>query len=168
MNRTIRGAELLLLAAATIAYDLIISQFLTGAGYLDLSLVFTLYIGSYSPPVKTAICGTALGLLQDALPSGLYLGLNGFTKTVLGFGVAKLSRWIVWDRIAICSLVVGLLSLLDRLLVQLLLKLGDQPFYRGFWSDWMVGGIVTGLAGSLLFRLLDRIRTRPKWWREEN
>ena len=159
--------RLLPLAIAVVAYDLVIAQILKGALYLDLPLIFTLYVGFYSPPLKAGVCGTAFGLLQDALPSGLYLGLNGLLKTLLGFGIATVSRWVAWDRIATCFTIVGLASLLDRLTAQLLLGMGGQPFYQGFWFDWIAGGVLTGVVGGLLFRLLDRIRTQPQWWRKK-
>lgn len=55
-----------------------------GIGAVDLVLVVVVYIALTGGPVAGLLAGTAGGLVQDALSSGI-LGMGGLAKTVVGF-----------------------------------------------------------------------------------
>src|SRR5262245_58956793 len=58
-------------------------------GYFDLPLVFSVYYGfTLGRPMASIPIGSALGLMQDSL-SGLAMGTNGFSKTLIGFVAAS-------------------------------------------------------------------------------
>ncbi|MCZ6877848.1 MAG: rod shape-determining protein MreD, partial [Acidobacteria bacterium] len=96
MNETIRNSEVVLLLAATAVAEIVFANYFPAALYLDLSLVLALYIGWNSSPAKGAVRGFTFGLLKDAI-SGIYLGLNGLSKTLMGFGGSYLSKWLVLE-----------------------------------------------------------------------
>jgi len=113
LNETLRNSEVVLLLAATAVAEIVFANYLPVALYLDLSLVLALYIGWNSSPAKGAVSGFAFGLLQDAI-SGIYLGLNGLSKTLMGFGGAYLSKWLLLEGLPARCVLIGLLSVVDE------------------------------------------------------
>lgn len=134
------------------------------ARYLDLPLIFVLYIGWNSNPLTGAASGTLFGLIQDVVYD-LYLGLNGLSKTLMGFCGAYLSRWVPLEEGSLRPLLFALLSLLDSCLVWSLLTLLTLPVKPGFWAEAMVRSMVTALVAEVVFRIYDRIKSPPKDFR---
>ena len=133
--------------------------------YLDLPLVLTLYVGWHSSPVKGAGCGVAFGWLQDAI-SGIFLGLNGLSKTLLGFGGSYLSRWLVLDApLSKCAMLAGLCVLDNAVVVGMGALLG-QPVPQGIWLRSAIEVPVTGIAGALICGIYDRFKFPPKDFRQ--
>src|SRR5712691_9118042 len=57
--------------------------------YFDLPLIFSVYYGfTLGKPVASTFIGSGLGLMQDSL-SGAAMGMNGFSKTLIGFLAAS-------------------------------------------------------------------------------
>jgi rod shape-determining protein MreD len=78
-------------AAALAAIVIAIAIQTTLAGYMfrgstaiDLVLIVVVYVALKSGPVTGLLAGTAAGLIQDALSSGI-LGIGGLAKTIVGF-----------------------------------------------------------------------------------
>src|SRR2546425_6995289 len=58
-------------------------------GYFDLPLIFSVYYGfTLGKPIASIFIGSGLGLMQDSL-SGVGMGVNGFSKTLIGFLAAS-------------------------------------------------------------------------------
>ena len=101
--------------------------------YLDLPLVLVIYIGWYSRPAKAAICGSAFGLLADAFLR-ILLGLNGVSKTTIGFVTAYVNRWVMIGGFLpaiVCDRPP--LTLLDNFIVFCMLELLSQLSEGGLW-----------------------------------
>ena len=114
------------------------------------ALIFALYIGWYSSPARGAICGIGFGLLQDAI-SGIYLGLNGLTKTLMGFGASYLSKWLLMEGLLARCVLIALLSLADDLLVVGMRALVGQTIQQEIWLRILIRVPVTGVAGGFSF-----------------
>lgn len=56
-----------------------------GPGAVDLVLVAVVYVALTSGPVTGLFCGTAAGLIQDALVASPVIGIGGLAKTIVGF-----------------------------------------------------------------------------------
>src|SRR5437762_5478750 len=57
-------------------------------GYFDLPLICSVYYGfTLGNPIASIVIGSSLGLMQDSL-SGVVLGANGLSKTLIGFVAA--------------------------------------------------------------------------------
>lgn len=148
----------------TAAAENIFANFFTAALYLDLPLVLALQVGWYSSPTRGAISGTAFGLLQDAA-SGIYLGLNGVSKAVLGFSGSYLSKWLVLEGfLARCLLIAGLTAL-DKGIVTGMTALLGQPIQQDIWSRTLIEMPVTGVAGGIIFQLYERLKFPRKDFR---
>jgi rod shape-determining protein MreD len=126
---------------------------------VDWSLIAVLYVGWYSPPLKGAVVGILFGLAKDHL-FGIYLGLNGLSKTLVGFGGSYLNRLLAPDAGTTRLGLIAILALTDKLVVWGLLLLLGQPV-RIFWLDIVVGAALTGVLGELVFQLCDRYKFPP-------
>src|SRR4029453_242173 len=58
--------------------------FVRGTVAVDLVLVAVVYVALTYGPVTGLFCGTAAGLAQDALSTGV-IGIGGLAKTIVGF-----------------------------------------------------------------------------------
>jgi rod shape-determining protein MreD len=127
-------------------------------------LVFVLYVGWRSTPLRAAFVGTVFGLLQDYL-FGIPLGLNGLSKTLLGFVAGYLSRWTTPELgVARVVLLVGL-ALMDRSIILGTLLLLGQRIPSPPALELTAAAALTGLLGEVFFRLYDKIRFPPKDFR---
>ncbi len=164
MNETIGKKEIAVLLAITAVVGSVFTSYIPGAVYLDLPLVFTLYVGWYSSPTKGAACGAMFGWLQDAV-FGMFLGLNGSSKTILGFMGAYLSKWLVLEQLFARFVMLGLLSILDNGMVAGIAIILGQPLPHGFWLRALIEIPVTGVAGGIIFQVYDRMKLPRKDFR---
>jgi rod shape-determining protein MreD len=115
-------------------------------------------------PVAGLLLGTAAGLVQDSLSSGI-IGVGGLSKTVVGFvaGVlgtqfivtAPLSRFLVFvmSTFLNAAIFMGLYTALD-------LRHFPNPWASVF-SQAVANGLV-GVVGAQLVELLPGLRDRRK------
>ena len=159
-------AALAAIAAALALQTTLASLVIRGTAALDLVLIVVVYLGLVSGPVAGSLLGTAAGLVQDALSSGI-IGVGGLAKAVVGFvaGVlgtqfivtAPLSRFLVFMLCTAIHAVVfmGLYILLD-------LRQFDSP-YAAVTSQ-AIGNAVLGVMGAQVVEWLpglwDRRRAR--------
>lgn len=154
------------LAAALVLQTLLAGLVIHGAAAVDLVLVVVVYVALSSGPITGLLAGTAAGLAQDALSSGV-LGIGGLAKTVVGFGAgvvgtqfivsAPLSRFVVFvlATLAHAVLFMGLYVLLD---------LRSFPAPYAAVATQAVGNGFVGVVGFQLIEwvpgMADRRRTR--------
>ena len=125
--------------------------------HLDLPLILVIYIGWYSRPAKAALCGSAFGLLADAFLR-ILLGLNGVSKTTIGFVTAYVNRWVLIGGFLPRLFVICSLTLLDNLIVFCMLEVLSQPLRENFGSYALIRVAVTSLVGVGIFRVYDWLK----------
>ncbi|MEE2822544.1 MAG: rod shape-determining protein MreD [Acidobacteriota bacterium] len=157
LKRTIQNSEVMILLVLTAATEIILVNYLPVALCLDLPLIFALYIGWHSSLARGAVCGSMFGWIQDAI-LGVYLGINGFSKTLGSFGISYLSRWITMDSLLARCILVGLMSLFDDLLVMGMRTFLGQTVQQEIWLQVFLGVPVTGLVGGGFFFAYDRLQ----------
>jgi rod shape-determining protein MreD len=121
----VKAAGVVLAIIVALALQTTLARFvIRGTVALDLVLVVVVYVALTSGPVTGMLAGTAAGLVQDALSSGV-IGIGGLAKTIVGFlaGVigtqfivtASLPRFVVFFGATVVHAVVfmGLYVLLD-------------------------------------------------------
>ena len=157
-------AALVAIAAALALQTTLASLVIRGTAALDLVLIVVVYVSLVSGPVRGLLLGTAAGLIQDALSSGI-IGVGGLAKTVVGFvtGVlgtqfivtAPLSRFLVFVMATAlhAAIFMGLYALLD-------LRQYDQP-YAAVLSQ-AVGNGFLGVVGAQIVELLPTLRERRR------
>jgi rod shape-determining protein MreD len=104
------------------------------------------------------------GLVRDNL-LGVYLGLNGLSKTLLGFAASYLNRWVDSESRWVRPAILILLSFSDRIIVSGTLLLLGQSLPPSIWIYTASEAVATGAVGELFFRFYDRIKLPPKNFR---
>jgi rod shape-determining protein MreD len=157
-------AALAAIAAALALQTTLASLVIRGTAALDLVLIVVVYIALMFGPVTGLLAGSAAGLVQDSLSSGI-IGIGGLAKTVVGFvaGVlgtqfivtAPLSRFVVFVLATILhsAIFMGLYSLLE-------IRQFDAP-YAAVLSQ-SVGNGFLGVVGAQLVELLPGFRERRR------
>lgn len=80
-----RAAGVLIAIALALALQTTLARFLVGGtAAIDLVLVVVVYVALSFGPVTGMLTGSAAGLIQDALSSGV-LGIGGLAKSIVGF-----------------------------------------------------------------------------------
>lgn len=156
--------SLLAIAAALALQTTLASLVIRGTAALDLVLIAVVYLALISGPVTGLLLGSAAGLVQDALSSGI-IGIGGLAKTVVGFvaGVlgtqfivtAPLSRFVVFVLATVlhAGVFMGLYTLLG-------LRQFDDPWVAVVTQA--VGNGFLGVVGAQVIELLPGLRDRRK------
>lgn len=157
-------AALAAIAAALALQTTLASLVIRGTAALDLVLIVVVYLALMTGPVTGLLLGSAAGLIQDSLSSGI-IGVGGLAKTIVGFvaGVlgtqfiltAPLSRFVVFVMATIlhATVFMGLYVLLD-------LRQFDSP-YSAVLSQ-AVGNGFLGVVAAQLVELLPGLRARRR------
>ena len=159
---SLAGAAILFLLCSLI--EVLEGKILPPALHVHCLFIAVLYLAWYATPLKGAVAGSLLGLVEDYL-FGFYLGLNGLSKTLIGFFIPYLSRWTSADLGAMRPLLITGIALLDRGIVYGILYLLTQRVPETSIAAILSSAIVTGLAGDALFRLYDKFRFPPSNFR---
>jgi rod shape-determining protein MreD len=158
------AAALAAIAAALALQTTLASLVIRGTAALDLVLIVVVYIALITGPVTGLLLGSAAGLIQDALSSGV-IGIGGLAKTVVGFvaGVlgtqfivtAPLSRFIVFVLATAlhATIFMGLYMLLE-------IRQFESP-YAAVMSQAIGNGLL-GVVGAQLVEILPGLRERRR------
>lgn len=127
---------------------------------LDLPLIIVIYFGlSQREPIRGLGIGMVAGLLQDGLSHGP-LGMNGLTKTVIGFLASSVSGRVEVDFAPLRIAALLSFSVLNLLAFVILEKL----FYadRFSWSNFhfLHSPLLNAAVGFPIFLLADRFRRK--------
>ena len=72
-----------------------LARFLVGGtAALDLVLVVVVYVALTTGPVSGMLAGSAAGIIQDALSSGV-IGIGGLAKSIVGFVVGVIGQQFI-------------------------------------------------------------------------
>ena len=160
-----RKLEIGLLLLLTAGVESFFASYFPEGLYLDLPLVWALYIGWYSSPAKGAACGLVFGWIHDVV-SGVLLGMNGFSKTLVGFGGAYLNKWLVMDSWFSKCFLIGFLSIFDNVMIVVMGNLLGQHVPSDILKRSIIEAIVTGIAGMAIFEAYDYLKSPIKDFRQ--
>jgi rod shape-determining protein MreD len=140
------------------------SLVIRGTAALDLVLIVVVYIAIITGPVSGVLIGSAAGLVQDSLSSGI-IGIGGLSKTVVGFVAGLLGTQFIVTAPLSRFLVFVLSTLLNAavfmgLYAGLGLRQFDDP-----WAPVLsqaVGNGFLGVVGAQLIEMLPGLRDRRK------
>jgi rod shape-determining protein MreD len=85
----------------------------------DLILIIILYLSLLKGPQVGSITGFSFGLLQDVL-SGMFLGSNALTKTLLGFILGSIGKRLYANSLLLQIIFVFILTFLNEALLAIL------------------------------------------------
>ena len=128
--------------------------------YMDLFLLFAVYVGLIAGPLAAEYSGFLAGITQDILGHSPVpaLGINGFSKTVLGFAVSLTNRYLVLDSTWLRLLTVLCASFFNSAIIGSLLYILGQSVPARFAQTALVQAACASAAAAVLFRVTDRIR----------
>lgn len=128
--------------------------------YVDLPLVITIYFAlGRRNPVQGMLLGATLGLLQDAMTHQA-IGLNGITKTVVGYLAASVGVRIDEGSLMVRVILNVGLSLLSSALYLFIFEqlLGlDKEWH---WVTELLRGLGNALMALAFYPLLDRLQVK--------
>ncbi|HEY2933708.1 MAG TPA: rod shape-determining protein MreD [Acidobacteriota bacterium] len=129
--------------------------------YVDLFLLYSVYAGLMMQQVSAAYSGFLAGALQDLL-SGFPIGVNGFSKTILGFGIATVNRYVILDSLWVRLGAVLAASLINSAVLACLLYTLEQSIPVHFFQTSVIQATSNSMAALILFQIADRIRRGGK------
>jgi rod shape-determining protein MreD len=91
----VKAAAVLVAIALALALQTTLTRFLVGgSAAVDLVLVAVVYVALTTGPVGGMFAGSAAGLIQDALSSGV-IGIGGLAKAIVGFLVGAVGQQFI-------------------------------------------------------------------------
>jgi rod shape-determining protein MreD len=127
--------------------------------YLDLFLVAAVAFGVVRGRMTGMFTGTVGGLIQDAFSGGV-LGLNGLSKTTVGYLAGVVSRWLIIRGWAARFLFFFVASAFDLLILAAVGMAIERPAVIGEGVSALILCAGNGLVGALVLGLMDRNRTQ--------
>lgn len=122
----------------------------------DLPLALIYIIGLLTGPTEASLAGMGIGLVQD-IGSASLVGMNGFTRGLIGLGAGFLGRRVL--DIASPSNVIFLaaFSLMEGIVISMFMQIfyGTVPFFSMFFSCMVPQALYTGLLGTLMLRFIS-------------
>lgn len=130
----------------------------------DLLLVLCVLAGLAFGPREGLGVGLAAGLLQD-LAAGRFLGLFTLAGTGVGYLAGLAAQKVYRDRFVAPFLAGFGATLLQRVVILLILKLGGVPTGSALWPGWLWGEALINAAAALA--LLGPALHLERWLRSE-
>jgi rod shape-determining protein MreD len=153
----VKAAAILVAIALAIATQTALARFLVGGSVaVDLVLVVVVYVALTTGPVTGMLAGSAAGLIQDTLSSGI-VGIGGLAKSVVGFltgafgqqfiVTAALPRLVMFvvATIVHAAMFIGLYVLLD-------LRAFPSP-----WTAVTTQALTNALVGIVAFTIIESL-----------
>jgi rod shape-determining protein MreD len=128
---------------------------------LDLPLIAVIFFAvARRNPILGAISGAAIGLVEDAL-TGLPIGINGISKTIIGYAASSIGLQVDVDNLTTRILMNFGFSLLQSGLLFLIQRyLLGMAAYKPLWLHELYRALFNTLVALPLFMLLDRTKQR--------
>ena len=152
-----KGFGILLAIALALALQTTLARFLVaGTAAIDLVLVVVVYVALTTGPGTGMLAGSAAGLIQDALSSGV-IGVGGLAKSIVGFMAGALGQqFIVTAPLPRFVMFLAATALHSTVFMGLYVLLG----LRTFQTPWAaigsqaLGNAVVGMIGFTLVEAL--------------
>ncbi len=110
-------------------------------------------------PLAGLFTGAAIGLFQDAL-THQYIGLYGFSKTVVGFLASSLGIKIDVENPGARFLLTIVFYVVHELVYIMVIRGLVGSHIEWSWVREIFSGVANGALGVLVYTLLDRVKQR--------
>jgi rod shape-determining protein MreD len=165
----VRALGVLVAIALAIALQTTLARFLVGgSAAIDLVLVAVVYVALTTGPVGGMLAGSAAGLIQDALSSGV-VGIGGLAKSIVGFLAGALGQQFIVTA-ALPRLVMFVAA--TALHAAVFIGLYEMLDLRAFPSPWKavttqaLGNALVGIVAFTIIEslpgMLERRRSRRR------
>jgi rod shape-determining protein MreD len=122
----------------------------------DLALAVIYVIGLLTGPGEAVLAGIGIGLVQD-IGSASLIGLNGFTRGLIGLFAGLLGRRVLDISSPSNLIFLAAFSLVEGLFIALFMQVfyGSVPVFRLFFTSMLPQALYTGVLGILLLRFIS-------------
>ena len=151
-------AGLVILAIAlALALQTTLARFvIRGTVAIDLGLVVVVYVALSFGPITGLLAGTAAGLAQDALSSGV-IGIGGLAKTIVGFLAGLIATHLIVARPIPRFVVFFLATVLHAIVFMGLYVLLDLRRFGTPYAAVVSQALGNAVVGVLAFWLVERM-----------
>lgn len=151
-------AGLVILAIAlALALQTTLARFvIRGTVAIDLGLVVVVYAALSFGPITGLMAGTAAGLAQDALSSGV-IGIGGLAKTIVGFLAGLIATHLIVARPIPRFVVFFLATVLHAIVFMGLYVLLDLRRFGTPYAAVVSQALGNAVVGVLAFQLVERL-----------
>ena len=152
-----KALAVLIAIALALALQTTVARFLVGgSAAVDLVLVAVVYVALISGPVGGLLAGSAAGLIQDALSSGI-IGIGGLAKSIVGFLVGAFGQqFIVTAALPRVVMFVAATALHAAVFMGLYQVLGLQAFPDP-WKAVTTQALGNALVGIVAFSIIESL-----------
>jgi len=160
----VRLARTLAALAAALAIQTTLTSYVQEAAALDFVLVTVVSLALTSGPTTGVLAGSAAGLVQDALSSGV-IGIGALAKTVVGFAAGRIgTQFIVTAPLPRFVVFVVATLVHAALFMGLYVLLGVRTFPSPYVAvgGQAVGNAVVGVIGFQLTEWLPVFLARRR------
>jgi rod shape-determining protein MreD len=161
----VKTAGVILAIVAAVVLQTTFGRFIArGTVSVDLVLVVVVYVALTSGPVTGLLAGTAAGLAQDALSSGV-LGVGGLAKTLVGFLTGIIgTQFIVAQPFSRFVVFLAATALHAMVFIGVYVLLGLREFGTPYAAvaGQAVGNAVLGVVAFQLVELLPGVVERRR------
>jgi rod shape-determining protein MreD len=161
----VKTAGVLIAIALALALQTTLTRFVVGGtAAVDLVLVAVVYVALTTGPVTGMLAGSAAGLIQDALSSGV-IGIGGLAKSIVGFIAGVIGQqFIVTALLPRIVMFVAATVLHSALFMGLYIVLGlrtfPSPYAAVFWQAW--GNAAVGMVAFTIIEMLPGMIERRR------
>jgi len=157
----VKAVSALMAIALALALQTTLARFvISGTAAVDLVLVAVVYVALTSGPVAGMLSGSAAGLIQDALSSGV-IGVGGLAKLIVGFFVGVIGQQFIMTA-ALPRLVMFLGATALHAIVFVGLYAGmnaalNVPMFPVSWRALVGQGLGNALSGIVAFAIIEAL-----------
>jgi rod shape-determining protein MreD len=151
------AAGVLIAIALALALQTTLARFVVaGTAAIDLVLVAVVYVALTTGPVSGMLAGSAAGLIQDALSSGV-IGIGGLAKSIVGFLVGAIGQqFIVTAALPRLVMFVGATAVHSAVFMGLYVALGLRTFSSP-WTAIASQALGNALVGMIAFTIIEAL-----------
>jgi rod shape-determining protein MreD len=147
----------ILAIALALALQTTLARFvIRGTVAIDLGLVVVVYVALSFGPITGLLAGTAAGLAQDALSSGV-IGIGGLAKTIVGFLAGLIATHLIVARPIPRFVVFFLATVLHAIVFMGLYVLLDLRRFGTPYAAVVSQALGNAVVGVLAFWLVERM-----------
>ena len=141
--------------ALALALQTTLARFIVGGtAAIDLVLVAVVFVALTSGPVGGMLAGSAAGLIQDSLSSGV-IGIGGLAKALVGFFTGAIGQqFIVTAALPRLVMFVGATALHAAVFMGLYVALGLRTFASP-WTAIASQALGNALVGLVAFTVIE-------------
>ena len=150
------AATALIAIALALALQTTLARFVAGNAAVDLVLVAVVYVALTTGPISGMLAGSAAGLIQDALSSGV-VGIGGLAKSIVGFLVGVIGQqFIVTAAVPRLVMFVGATVAHLAVFMGLYVMLGIRTFPSP-WGAVLSQALLNAVVGIVAFALVESL-----------